>query len=187
MLILVIFFLNIQSYESSETAIRTEELLSNTENIYLAEPIQIYRSKTTLIDSRNQSDKMNLDDLVNVVRINAVAPNATYYLFQVKEVLKGKEESTIIIRIEETELTDPCKLNNDFTGHTESNFWSSNAGRMVMSNHREDHGLTTCFNFDTDYLILNESQFNYKSYEMIKSEDDEWYQFIKNSLNHNIK
>lgn len=187
MLILVIFSLNIQSFESSETAIRTKELLSHTENIYLAEPIQIYRSKTTLIDSSNQSDKMNLDDLVNVVWINAVAPTATYYLFKVKEVLKGKEESTIIIRIEETELTYPCKLNNDFSGHTESNFWNSTTGRMAMSNHIEAHGLTTCFNFDYDYLILNESLFNYKSYEVIKSGEDEWYQFIKSSLNNNVK
>lgn len=162
----------------------TEVLLPNTQRIVLAEAIRVYRSETKLLADQKPQDQMNLDDILQSIQVHAMAPTATLYQFEIKEVLRGEVAvgSTMIVSIEESELTYPCQLTLDYTGHSQDEFWQGSEGRAMMGNHREPHIHTTCFELGQSYLLLDQRLFQSRAFELIQSEDDQWYRFIKSEV-----
>ncbi|MFC3195874.1 hypothetical protein ACFODZ_16590 [Marinicella sediminis] len=160
------------------------ELLSQNDMAYLAVAVEVHRSVTKRIDSSEGRQDLSLDEALMIAGLHERAPTATHYVFEVKEVLQGNVRDSVIVSIEERELSFPCSRDNDFDGHAESDFWIESEGRAIMQGHHESHGITTCFELGKSYLLLNERLFGTQSYELIESTDDLWYQLIKQQSSH---
>ncbi len=102
--------------------------------------------------------------------------NRDYYTFEILEVLKGKEDSAIIIP---SYLDTPIK--NHFSSHTSSSFWAENTGRspypccVCQPLHTFEEGKT--------YLLFPDAIGAMASAEIIISKHDKWLKYVKNKLN----
>ncbi|WP_223789118.1 hypothetical protein [Marinicella meishanensis] len=161
-----------------------EVLLPGTERIVLAEAIRVYRSETALLDAKTSPNDMDLNGLLRSIAVEAAAPTATHSLFEIKEMLRGQWDvgDTLIVSIEERELTYPCDLTHDYDGHLQPEFWQGSAGRAVLGHFLEPHVHTTCFELGQNYLLLDEHLYQSRAYELIQSDEDQWYRFIQSQV-----
>lgn len=108
-------------------------------------------------------------------------PKANIAAFEVIEVLKGNAPArftlpnSILFRIDHT--STPMQVQNHFEDHTHPEFWVQFGGRV--SSRAEYFDYTAGFVEGEIYLLFPDYGTD-KSYELIRSEDDKWLNFVRN-------
>ena len=122
----------------------------------------------------------------NIYLAEALSYNTTDedFKFNILEVLKGEKKQEITISgVTVSSLTDKkliASSTRDFNSHQDKNFWSELLlGRTSLT---ADCRLNPVFEVGQKYLILFKPPFHTKSFELIKSKQDHWYQFVYNTL-----
>ncbi|QDK45926.1 hypothetical protein DOM22_12575 [Bdellovibrio sp. ZAP7] len=96
------------------------------------------------------------------------------FKFKVIETLKGKSVSTM--KIEGHRAKDE-KSFSDFDGHKDETFWSNNtSGRLINDPSCE---VQPTFTKGTRYLIFPKQPYTYKSFEIVKTNDDKFLQKVR--------
>ena len=153
-----------------------ERLILESKYIYLAEPVFIYETSSKVnILFDNIPNGLDRDLLRSDVQMKSL--DRVTYVFKIKETIIGKKKKFITLDfLKHDELS--CNPTLDFDLHRSEDFWKSGYGRSILSNVYESHYVFTCFKEGFDYLLIDSRNIYLKSYEVIKSVEDEWYKFI---------
>jgi len=93
----------------------------------------------------------------------------TKVTFEAVRFLKGRHQGPIEIRGEV--VTGDSPTPNDFDGHHDPKFWTVGVGNSSTSGDCQAYGV---FHIGETYLLFLRSQSNFKSFENIQSNDDDW-------------
>ncbi|MBY0452964.1 MAG: hypothetical protein K2P92_08010, partial [Bdellovibrionaceae bacterium] len=102
------------------------------------------------------------------------------FTFKVTETIRGEKKPEITLGGQPTSsLTNPKDLaaaTSDFGAHKEGAFWNQILfGRAPLG---ADCHLAPAFQVGQTYLILYKQPYQTKSFELIKSKQDRWYQYV---------
>lgn len=103
------------------------------------------------------------------------------FTFKVAEVIKGEKKEKLVVTASPLNLNSKDKAfieknTTDFNFHRSPQFWSDViTGRTVFSS---DCRLTPTFQIGNRYLIILNEPYQTKSFELIKSRKDQWYQHV---------
>lgn len=102
------------------------------------------------------------------------------FTFTVTETIHGEKRSELTLGGQPTSaLGNPKELaasNSDFGGHKEGAFWNQILfGRAPLG---ADCHIAPAFQVGQTYLILYKQPYQTKSFELIKSKQDRWYQYV---------
>ena len=102
------------------------------------------------------------------------------FTFKIVETIHGEKKSEITLGGQPTgALTDPKAVaasTSDFGAHKEGAFWNQILfGRAPLGS---DCHIAPAFTVGQTYLILYKQPYQTKSFELIKSKQDRWYQYV---------
>lgn len=102
------------------------------------------------------------------------------FTFKVVETIRGEKKQEITLGGQPTSsLTDPKAVaasTSDFGAHKEGAFWNQILfGRAPLG---ADCQIAPAFTVGQTYLILHKQPYQTKSFELIKSKQDRWYQYV---------
>ena len=99
--------------------------------------------------------------------------------FKVIEVIRGEKKETVLIDGKVAPDTD-AESKNDYKSHRDPKFWDSSfEGRIKFDKMCR---LNPQFNIGERYLLLNKKPYQPKSFEIVKSSRDQWYQLVRNTI-----
>lgn len=131
------------------TSLYILNMVKNTPDIYLAEATQFSKEDET-------------------------------FTFKVVETIRGEKKQELTLGGQPTSaLTDPkaaAVSNSDFGGHKDGAFWKQIlVGRAPLA---ADCQIAPAFQVGQTYLILYKQPYQTKSFELIKSKQDRWYEYV---------
>jgi hypothetical protein len=99
--------------------------------------------------------------------------------FKVIEVMRGEKKETVVLDGKLASDTD-VDSKNDYKSHRDPKFWDSSfEGRTKFDKMCR---LNPQFTIGERYLILNKKPNQPKSFEIVKSSRDQWYQLVRNTI-----
>lgn len=101
----------------------------------------------------------------------AAGEDAKATKFELVETLWGKSEKSFSITLTPGEHEDI-----DFEGHSEKSFWDSVGGRASIE---PDCEMSASFKVGEKYLLFLKQPYAFKSFEVIKSDSDQWLAKIR--------
>lgn len=106
------------------------------------------------------------------------------FTLQVKEVIRGEKRTELIVMGQPvSQLADPKtrqQYRSDFLAHKESSFWSNpTKARTALG---DDCRLQPAFEIGEQYLVLYKTPFQPKSFELVKTKQDRWFQHVFETL-----
>lgn len=99
------------------------------------------------------------------------------FTFKVLETLKGEKKKSFTLHGTPSE---GAEVTNDFNSHKDNVFWNN----VVNGRNAFDAGCRMQINFQVGsrYLIFNKEPFQTKSFELVKTKKDKWFQHVYQTL-----
>lgn len=187
------------------TPFRAQSCCKSGEGCYITEMAQLIRSTLILIAglvlttplftaSAQACSLVPLEKNTSLYILNMIKNSPDIYLaeatgfskedetftFKVTETVHGEKKQELTIGgVPTSSLTDPKAIataTSDFGAHKEGPFWNQILiGRAPLG---ADCQIAPAFQVGQTYLILFKQPYQTKSFELIKSKQDRWYQYV---------